>query len=114
MCFSSPASALHSLNGGHDAEGNEKENLSFSRLKDFLKDSKIESIAIASQFSTRNPEHENKIRDYVRKNSSLPITCSHELSYELDGPKRAVTCVLNASLTHIIAVSYTHLRAHET
>ena len=90
------------ISGGHDAEGNEKENLSFSRLKDFLKDSKIESIAIASQFSTRNPEHENKIRDYLRKNSSLPITCSHELSYELNGPKRAVTCVLNASLTHII------------
>ena len=90
------------INGGHDAEGNEKEELSFTKLKNFVEDCKIESIAIASQFSTRNPEHENKIRDYLRKKTSLPITCSHELSFELNGPKRALTCVLNASLTHII------------
>ena len=90
------------INGGHDAEGNEKEKLSLSKIKNFVENYKIESIAIASQFSTRNPEHENKIRDYLRKKTSLPITCSHELSYELNGPKRALTCVLNASLTHII------------
>ena len=90
------------INGGHDAEGNEKEKLNLAKLKNFVKDYKIESIAIASQFSTRNPEHENKIRDYLRKKTSLPITCSHELSFELNGPKRALTCVLNASLTHII------------
>ena len=63
---------------------------------------KIESIAITSQFSTRNPDHENMIKEYIRKKVQLPITCSHDLTFNLNGPKRAITCVLNASLANII------------
>ena len=95
------------IKGGHDAEGNEKEKLDFKSIKKFVEinKSKFESIAIASQFSTRNPDHENRTKEFlIKKNKiKLPITCSHELSYELNGPKRAITCALNASLTHIIS-----------
>ncbi|MEL7303770.1 MAG: hydantoinase/oxoprolinase family protein, partial [Pseudomonadota bacterium] len=31
-----------------------------------------------------------------------PVTCSHELSSKLDGPRRALTCVLNARLIGLI------------
>ena len=95
------------IKGGHDAEGNEKEKLDFKSIKKFIEvnQSKFESVAIASQFSTRNPDHENRTKEFlINKNKiKLPITCSHELSYELNGPKRAITCALNASLTHIIS-----------
>ena len=95
------------IKGGHDAEGNEKEKIDFISIKKFIEDNKnkFESIAITSQFSTRNPDHENKAKEFlINKNKiNLPITCSHELSYELNGPKRAITCTLNASLTHIIS-----------
>ena len=95
------------IKGGHDAEGNEKEKLDFKSIKKFIEhnNNKFESIAIASQFSTRNPDHENRTKEFLINKSkiNLPITCSHELSYELNGPKRAITCALNASLTHIIS-----------
>ena len=95
------------IKGGHDAEGNEKEKLDFKSIKKFVEvnKNKFESIAIASQFATRNPDHENRTKEFlIKKNKiKLPITCSHELSYELNGPKRAITCALNASLTHIIS-----------
>ena len=91
-----------SINGGHDAEGNEKYTLNLKDIDGLISNRKIESIAIASLFSTRNPEHENKIRDYIKNKTKLPITCSHDLSLELNGVKRAITCTLNSSLTHII------------
>ena len=79
------------IRGGHDAEGNEKEKIDFKNIKKFIDDNnnKFESIAIAGQFSTRNPNHENRVKEFlINKNKiNLPITCSHELSYELNGPK---------------------------
>ena len=90
------------IDGGHDAEGNEKESLNLKDIDNFITNKKIESIAVASLFSTRNPNHENTIRDYIKNKTKLPITCSHDLSSELNGVKRAITCALNSSLTHII------------
>ena len=90
--------------GGHNADGIEIEKLKLYEIDKFLKCNleKIESIAITSQFSTRNPDHENRIKEYIRKKAQLPITCSHDLTFNLNGPKRAITCVLNASLANII------------
>ncbi len=90
--------------GGHNADGIEIQKLKLYEIDKFLKRNldKIESIAITSQFSTRNPDHENRIKEYIRKKVQLPITCSHDLTFNLNGPKRAITCVLNASLTNII------------
>ena len=79
-----------------------RETLNLKDVDSLITNRKIESIAIASLFSTRNPEHENKIRDYIKNKTKLPITCSHDLSLELNGVKRAITCALNSSLTHII------------
>jgi N-methylhydantoinase A/oxoprolinase/acetone carboxylase beta subunit len=62
----------------------------------------LTGVAIASRFATRNPAHEIAARDIVRKKLGVPVTCSHELSHALGGPKRALTAVLNARLIGLI------------
>ena len=41
-------------------------------------------------------------RDVIRAATARPVTCGHELSTKLDGPKRALTSVLNARLISLI------------
>ena len=43
-------------------------------------------------------------RDLIRRVTGRPVTCSHELSANLNGPKRALTAVLKAG-DHIVAAS---------
>ena len=38
----------------------------------------------------------------IRRRTALPVTCSHELSAGLNGPRRALTAVLNARLVGMI------------
>jgi N-methylhydantoinase A/oxoprolinase/acetone carboxylase beta subunit len=54
-------------------------------------------------FSVRNPAHEQRARERIRAICAKPVTCSHELSSQLDAPKRALTAALNARLTPQIA-----------
>jgi N-methylhydantoinase A/oxoprolinase/acetone carboxylase beta subunit len=42
------------------------------------------------------------VRDRIREISHLPVTCSHELSSKLGGPRRALTTLLNARLVSMI------------
>ena len=62
----------------------------------------VSAFAIAGHFATRNPEHEIAARDLLRELTGLPITCSHELSSALGGPRRALTAVLNARLINLL------------
>lgn len=62
----------------------------------------ISGFAVTAQFATRNPEHEIAARDLLRKLTGLPVTCGHELSAKLNGPRRALTSVLNARLIGLI------------
>ena len=62
----------------------------------------ISAVAVAAQFATRNPAHEQAARQLIREHSRLPVTCSHELSAGLNGPKRALTALLNARLIAMI------------
>lgn len=102
------------IDGGHGHSGAEIAPLDQATLLANLeKLSDVVGIAIASKFSTRNPEHEIKTRDLVRENLQVPVTCSHELSQALGGPKRALTAVLNARLIglidRLISATETHL-----
>ena len=58
---------------------------------------------MAGLFAVRDPSHELRVRDAVRAATGLPVTCSHELSAKLNGPRRALTTVLNARLLPMIA-----------
>lgn len=90
--------------GGHSHSGVEAKQLDREAVSAFI-DSVSEQVtgfAIAGRFATRNPAHELEIAVLVRDATGLPTTCSHHLSSRLNGPKRAVTAVLNARLVGMI------------
>jgi len=86
--------------GGHNHAGAEVAALDLEALKAALHDldDGITGFAVAASFATRNPAHEIAARDMIREVTAKPVSCSHELSQALGGPKRALTAVLNARL----------------
>ena len=91
--------------GGFRATGEPRAALDLDALTgriDAVKDS-VEAFAVVTIFGGRNPAHEITIRDLIRARSSLPVTCGHDLSGELDGPRNALTSVLNARLIGTIS-----------
>lgn len=91
------------LGGGHDVHGNETP-LDLAALDEVLPELArgVSSFAVAGYFAVRNPAHEIRVRDRIREISHLPVTCSHELSSKLGGPRRALTTLLNARLVSMI------------
>ena len=63
---------------------------------------KVDSIAITSYLSVRNPEHELILKDLASKILNLPVVCGHELSSSLGFNERTITSVMNARLIPII------------
>ncbi|PUB11076.1 hydantoinase/oxoprolinase N-terminal domain-containing protein [Yoonia sediminilitoris] len=94
---------LH-LAGGHDHAGTQKMPLDLARLEQELQElpTGITGFAVAGSFAARNPAHEIAARDLIRAATVKPVTCGHELSQALGGPKRALTAVLNARLIGLI------------
>jgi len=92
------------LKGGHSSHGQETTPLDLTPLKRALDeiDSRVDAYAVVGSFSVRNSAHESAVADLLRNATSKPVTCSHELSKQLDGPKRAVTALLNARLIALI------------
>lgn len=92
------------LAGGHNHAGAEIAALDLDVLAQAVRalDSDITGFAVAASFATRNPGHEIATRDLIRSLTGKPVTCSHELSSALGGPKRALTAVLNARLIGMI------------
>ncbi len=91
--------------GGFRATGEERAPLDLDALSsriDAVKDG-VEAFAVVTIFGGRNPAHEIAIRDLIRARCALPVTCGHDLSGELDGPRNALTCVLNARLIGTIS-----------
>ncbi|WP_170334455.1 hydantoinase/oxoprolinase N-terminal domain-containing protein [Ruegeria arenilitoris] len=89
--------------GGHTHAGGEAAPLDLAALEAFLDSHKgISGFAVAAQFATRNPAHELEAARIIAERTGSPVTCSHHLSAKLNGPKRAVTAVLNARLIGMI------------
>ncbi|WP_157764663.1 hydantoinase/oxoprolinase N-terminal domain-containing protein [Rhodobacter sp. CZR27] len=105
------------LAGGHGPSGAEVAPLDLARLEAEVAAvaPEVMAFAIAASFATRNPAHEIAARDIVRRVARCPVTCSHELSARLGGPKRALTAVLNARLVgmidRLVAACERHLAA---
>jgi N-methylhydantoinase A/oxoprolinase/acetone carboxylase beta subunit len=91
------------LPGGHNVHGGET-LLDMTLLDEALPQlaNQVSSFAVAGYFAVRNPAHEQRVRDRIREVSHLPVTCSHELSSKLGGPRRALTTLLNARLVSMI------------
>ncbi len=92
------------LTGGHNHAGGEAHPLDEAALRAFLKEHKdsVSGFAVASQFATRNPAHELRAAQMVAEITGRPVSSSHQLSAKLNGPKRALTAVLNARLIGMI------------
>ncbi|MDO9174099.1 MAG: hydantoinase/oxoprolinase family protein, partial [Actinomycetota bacterium] len=92
------------LAGGHDPHGNPLAPLDTELLAREVAAvaGGVEAFAVTAQFSVRNPQHELAAAEVVRTVTGKPVTLSHHLSARLNGPKRAVTAVLNARLISII------------
>ena len=93
------------VGGGHRAHGDERDPLDLDELGRALDgiDASVEAYAVAAQFSVRNAAHELQARDAIGERTGKPVTCSHELSPRLGGPRRAVTTLLNAQLISVTA-----------
>ena len=92
------------LVGGHGHAGNEVAPLDMAALEAAVAElgPEVMGFAVAARFATRNPAHEIAAREAIRRITGRPVTCSHELSAQLNGPKRALTAVLNARLIGMI------------
>ncbi len=107
---------LH-LPGGHTHAGTEAVALDLAALEQGVRalGDEVSGFAVAARFATRNPAHELAARDLIRRVTGRPVTCSHELSANLNGPKRALTAVLNARLIgmidRLVAACERHLQA---
>jgi N-methylhydantoinase A/oxoprolinase/acetone carboxylase beta subunit len=89
------------VRGGHEATGEEVEPLDEAAVDAAVRQfgPQVEAFAVAAMFSVRNPAHEQRARQRIRALCPKPVTCSFELSSQLDAPKRALTAALNARLT---------------
>jgi N-methylhydantoinase A/oxoprolinase/acetone carboxylase beta subunit len=90
--------------GGHSHAGTQTAPLDIATLTTAITElgPQVMGFAVAARFATRNPAHEVAVRDLIRQLTARPVTCSHELSAQLNGPKRALTAVLNARLIGMI------------
>ena len=88
------------VRGGHDATGEEAEPLDEKAVQAAVAEfgGMVEAFAVAAMFSVRNPAHERRVRELIRAGCGKPVTCSFELSAQLDAPRRALTAALNARL----------------
>ncbi len=90
--------------GGHNHGGGELAALDLDTLRAAVVEVApgVSGFAVAASFATRNPAHELAARELIREVTGKPVTCSHELSAGLNGPRRALTAVLNARLIGMI------------
>jgi N-methylhydantoinase A/oxoprolinase/acetone carboxylase beta subunit len=92
------------LAGGHDYSGTEANSFDANALENWLnaEGGTVSAYAVASQFATRNPAHELIAANLITEKTGRPVSQSHQLSAKLNGPKRALTAVLNARLIGMI------------
>ncbi len=62
----------------------------------------VAAFAVAGYASHNNPSHEMAVREIVRRETGLNVTCGHELSDGLNYRIRAETAALNARITPLL------------
>jgi len=90
----------YSIGGALDHRGREAEPIDMEQLKYVarkLKSAGIRHVGVVGKFSARNPIHEQKVRDALRK-SFRKVFLGHWISGSLNFPRRIATTFLNASV----------------
>lgn len=91
------------LDGRMGHAGDEAVPLDLPRLHTWLEDApEVGAFAVAGLFAVRNPAHELAMAQTIQEATGKPVCASHQLSAKLNGPKRALTAVLNARLIGMI------------
>jgi len=98
------ASRVAFIPGGHDVYGDEQQPLDLDAARRAILDfaPRAAAFAVSGYFSVRNPAHELAVRDLARELTGLPVTCGHELTRNLNAPRRALTVALNARLISLL------------
>lgn len=99
-----PSAQLISIEGGHQYDGSETCALDEDRLRESIESIKdsVEAFAVASNYSIRNPAHEQRARTIISEYCDHPTTTSSELSDGLNGPLRALTATFNVRIVSLI------------
>lgn len=98
------------IRGGHNEAGEETEPLDEAAARDAIlsRRDRVDAFAISGFFSVRNPAHELRARALVEELTrrtdglTIPVTCGHELTSQLNSIRRATTTVLNARLIPLL------------
>ena len=105
--------------GGHTASGDESHSLDLDAARSAIlrHAPSVTAFTVAGMFSVRNTEHEVAVRDLVLELTDKPVTCTFELTANLNAPRRAMTAVLNARLiapiSHLIKTVRSELAAKD-
>jgi N-methylhydantoinase A/oxoprolinase/acetone carboxylase beta subunit len=93
------------VDGGHDTSGDERHPLDIAAARKAIRRHapQVTAFAVSSYFGVRNPEHELRVKREIRRLTNLPVTCGHELTSNLDAPRRALTVAMNARLLDMLA-----------
>jgi N-methylhydantoinase A/oxoprolinase/acetone carboxylase beta subunit len=92
------------IDGGHTVTGEEQMplDLEVARRAVQAHAAKVAAFAVSGYFGVRNPAHELAVRSLIREMTGVPVTCGHELTSNLDAPRRALTVALNARLIPLL------------
>ncbi len=99
-----PADMVVQIKGRVTIKGQIQQDLDYKQLDDAVESLKgnVDVLAVSGISSTRNPLHENNVRDYVKDKLDIPVVCAHEMTGQLGFFERTVTCILNAGLLAVI------------
>ncbi|MDY6824361.1 MAG: hydantoinase/oxoprolinase family protein [Thermodesulfobacteriota bacterium] len=90
----------YTVAGALDHRGREIEPIDFEALKTITKKLRadgIRHVGVVGKFSARNPMHEQKVREMLKK-SFRKVFLGHWISGSLNFPRRIATTFLNASV----------------
>lgn len=90
--------------GGHSVMGIEQTPLDMQAVATAVQGTveDVDAYAVSALGGVRNPEHEQRVRQYLHGHTDLPVVCGHELTTELGSIRRAVTAAFNARLLPLI------------
>ncbi len=92
------------VRGGHRVDGKQQQPLDVKAVREAIekRGSKVSAFAVSGFFGVRNPTHELRIQRLIHQMTGLPVTCGHEITSQLDAPRRAMTVALNARLIPLL------------
>ncbi len=88
------------ISGYIDHRGKVIEDLDISEIEKgvrLFRGKNINNCAVVTKFSTRNPNHEIRIRDFIKDYFSF-VTMGHTVSGKLNFPRRVFTAYLNSAV----------------